>query len=498
MQRERYNCALMQNSSPRQHGHFSDDTIERMFDPRQFRDSGQAIVDMLAEYLAANLAGENKVLEWQPPQIADLHWQMPLPHQPALSPAGFMDKLRHDILPGNLAIHHPRNLGHQVAAPLPIAALCDLVAALSNQAMAVYETGPTATMLERQAIRWLGELIGWQGMDGVLTSGGAQANLTALLAARQHMAGWDIWQQGAASGPPLKILSSEHAHYSVARAAGIMGLGMNAVVKIAADDAGRMQPTALQQAYREIVETGARVLAVVATAGCTPTGSIDPLEEIGLYCREHGLWLHVDGAHGASALLSERHRDMLSGIALADSVVWDGHKLLYMPAAVSAVLFRNPEHAYEAFAQEASYLFQGNSNSDETFNTSYRTLECTKRMMGLKLWAAFSLYGAGGLGKLVERVFGTAQLLAEKLRAAPDFDLLMEPQTNIVCFRLRLADQAVLRNALVASGLFHITQVTLDDSVWLRTTIMNPFTSEQELDALLDVLRRLKSEAGSV
>lgn len=469
----------------------ADSRILGMFDPQQFRNTGHALIDLLADYLATNMEGTGKVIDWVPPHLAELDWLAPLPQHPVLNPTDLLERLRHEILPGTLAIHHPHNLGHQVAAPLPLAALCDLVAALANQAMAVYETGPSATLLERQVIRWLGELIGWKNVEGVLTSGGAQANLTALLAARQHSADWDVWQKGVSAGRSLRILASEHAHYSISRAAGIMGLGANAVVKVAANAEGRMDIAALQQAHREAIEQGAIVMAVVATAGCTPTGSVDPLSSVGPYCRQHNLWLHVDGAHGASALLSPIYREALSGIEYADSVVWDGHKLLYMPAAVSAVLFQKPEHANEAFAQEASYLFQGSSHGDETYNTSYRTLECTKRMMGLKLWAAFSLYGREGMALLVERVFGTARLLAQKLEQAEDFECLMPPQTNIVCFRLRGADQASLRSAVIEAGAFHVTQVTLRDEVWLRTTIMNPLTTEKDLDELLETLRRL-------
>jgi L-2,4-diaminobutyrate decarboxylase len=463
--------------------------IDEMFDPQGFRQNGHALIDLLADDLAASLAGVGKVINWQPPAEKDLDWQQPLPQSASLDAAGLLKALRDDILPAGLAIHHPRNLGHQVSAPLPMAALCDLVAALTNQAMAVYETGPSATMIERQVVRWLSELIGWGHAEGVLTSGGAQANLTALLAARQQMAGWNVWKDGVTSGPPLRILASEHAHYSVSRAAGIMGLGMDAVVKVTADDQGRMSVAALIEAHRQAIDAGCRAMAVVATAGCTPTGSIDPLAEIGKYCQAHQLWLHVDGAHGASALLSPQHRNDLRGIELADSVVWDGHKLLYMPATVSAVLFRNPVHSYAAFAQEASYLFQGQSSDEELYNISYRTLECTKRMMGLKLWAAFSLYGAAGLGALVEQVFATARQLAAKLQAAPDFELLMLPQTNIVCFRYGQHDQAALRQKVVESGFFHLTQVNLHGIVWLRTTVMNPFTAEQDLDALLECLR---------
>lgn len=476
-----------------------------MFDSTEFRGAGHVIIELLADYLDKNLQGKSHVLDWQAPQNAIKQWQKPLPAQATLTPKAFIAALRDDILAASLHIHHPRNLGHQVAPPLPIAALCDLVAALTNQAMAVYETGPSATLLERQVLQWMGELIGWKEADwkdsaGVLTSGGAQANLTALLAARQSKAGWDVWQQGISAGAPLRLLTSEHAHYSVSRAAGIMGLGTDAVVKVATDDQGRMDVGALQTAWQECLGQGTKPFAVVAAAGCTPTGSIDPLFEIGTFCREKNLWFHVDGAHGASALLSSTHRSSLNGIELADSVVWDGHKLLYMPATVSAVLFREPHNSYAAFAQEASYLFQGNSESEEAYNTSYRTLECTKRMMGLKLWGAFSLYGVEKLGGLVEQVFTTAHLLAQKLADAPDFELLMQPQTNIVCFRHRPAGelkdaaldrhQAALRKILVESGAFHLTQVKLENRLWLRTTVMHPLTAESDLDALLTAIRK--------
>lgn len=475
--------------------------IAAMFDAAAFRDHGHRLIDLLADQLDRHLQGGGQVLSWSDVASEDRRWQQPLPQNPTLDAHGLLDRLKTDILPSSLAIHHPRNLGHQVAPPLPMAALCDLVAALSNQAMAVYETGPSATMLERQVVRWLCELIGWQQADGILTSGGAQANLTALLAARQVTCGEkNAWKHGVAKQSPIRILASEHAHYSIARAAGIMGLGTDAVIKVSADAQGSMRLDALIAAHRNCVKHGETVMAVAATAGCTPTGSIDPLLEIGRYCNAEKLWLHVDGAHGASALLSARHYGQLDGIALADSVVWDGHKLLYMPATVSAVLFRKAEHSYAAFAQHASYLFHGETPEAETFNTSYRTLECTKRMMGLKLWAAFSLYGLAGLGALVDAVFAKARMFAELLAGHAAFELLMAPQTNIVCFRHKKPDvdaaslnrhQAQLRQEIVHSGAFHLTQVELHGNIWLRTTLMNPFTRQTDLEALLDTLAQL-------
>jgi L-2,4-diaminobutyrate decarboxylase len=488
--------------------------IHEMFNAEDFRKTGHALIDLLSQHLANNIDAKRSVLNWQDPVTEDIRWQAPLPRSSTLNSSTLLQTLEKQILANSLAIHHPRNIGHQVATPLPIAALCDLVASLTNQAMTIYEVGPSATMLERQVIRWLCNLIDDTNTKsgGVLTSGGAMANLTALLAARQIAANeisrktnsqtkWNAWKTGLNGQARLCILASEHAHYSIARAAGIMGLGSDAVIKVATDSEGRMDVAALKLAYQHCQESYLHIIAVVARAGCTPTGSIDSLQAIGEFCHSQGLWFHVDGAHGASALLSEQHRNKLKGIELADSVIWDGHKLLYMPATVSAVLFKNAAHADVAFAQEASYLFQEQHEEEsikpEAFNISFRTLECTKRMMALKLWVAFSLYGSNGLGLLVDEAFSKAQLFSEKIKQHASFELLLEPQTNIVCFRHQVPNltaselnthQTKIRKHLIESGAFHLTQVELHGNIWLRTTLMNPFTMESDLDALLSAI----------
>ena len=187
--------------------------INEMFDAENFRSMGHDLIELLTEYLHGSLEGEGEVLAWKSPQQESLRWQSSLPRQGELTSESLISFIREEVLANTLRVHHPRNLGHQVAPPLPIAALCDLVAALTNQAMAVYETGPSATMLERQVLSWLSTLIGWDNAEGILTSGGAQANLTALLAARQSMAGHDVWRHGSAG--EMRILASEHAHYSL-------------------------------------------------------------------------------------------------------------------------------------------------------------------------------------------------------------------------------------------------------------------------------------------
>ncbi|MFL9610264.1 pyridoxal phosphate-dependent decarboxylase family protein [Methylobacillus sp. Pita2] len=473
--------------------------LDPLFDPEQFRASGHALIDMLAEQLASELSGDASLIQWQPPLEAEQAWQETMPEHPELRPEDFADWIRQAILPRNLAMHHPHSMAHQAAPPLPMAALSDLVAALSNQAMAVYEAGPAATLIERQVIRWLNTLIGWPEGSGVLTSGGSQANLTALLAARQQV-GNSIWNKGVDTAPRLRILTSALSHYSISRAAGIMGLGTEAVLPVAVDAEGKMSTDALRQAYDMCTARQETVMAVVATAGCTATGSIDPLQAIGEYCRSHGLWMHVDAAHGASALLSAEHRKKLEGMALADSVTWDAHKLLYMPATVSAVLFRDAASSYSAFSQDASYLFHEDDDIEAMgFNTSRRTLECTKRMMGLKLLAAFKLYGRQGMATLIEHVFSLAGQFAGLVAKTQHFSLLMLPQTNIVCFRYlsnAALDKATLnalqmdiRKKLLQQELFHLSQVDIDGHIWLRCTFMNPYTQPSHQQALLESIR---------
>jgi L-2,4-diaminobutyrate decarboxylase len=363
--------------------------------------------------------------------------------------------------------------------------------------MAAYESGPASTAIERELIRLLARRLGWdEGADGVLTSGGSLGNLTALLAARQARAGRDAWNEGAAAGPPLAVLTSPEAHYSVGRAAQIMGFGRAGVVPVPADGRFRMRPDLLGDALEQARRAGRRAIAVVASAGSTATGSFDPLPPIADFCAAHGLWLHVDAAHGASAAWSERYRPLLAGIERADSVVWDAHKMMLLPGLVTAVLFRDGSHSYRVFAQEAPYLYGAGDAESQWFNLGLRTLECTKRMMSLTLYGALTVFGTALFGDYVTRTFDLARRFAGRLAREADFDLATDPEGNIVCFRhlpagpVALdAHQERIRRRLLAEGRFFVSQTRLPRGLYLRVTLMNPMTTDSDLDALLDALR---------
>ena len=388
-------------------------------------------------------------------------------------------------------LHHPRFLAHQVAVPHFASALADLVNGVVNNGMAVFEMGPPAVALELAVVQWMLGKVGWSGGSGVLTHGGSLANLTALLAARAAALP-EAWAGGARA--PAAILAPPTAHYSVARAASILGLGAEAVRALPVSGLGVLLPEGIERAAREAREQGRTIVAVVAGACATATGLYDPLAEVGAACRELGLWLHVDGAHGASALLSPRHRDLLRGVEAADSLVWDAHKMLGTSALCAAVLFRDPGSARAAFRQDASYFPQrSEADAPDLFD---RAIECTKTGLGLKLFLVLAFLGEEGLGRHVEHLYASARRLHELLRGRPGFHVPAAPQSNILCFRYGDDDdlQERIRARLLAEGSFHLSSALVGGRRHLRVCVMNPATDEGDLRALLERIEGAAAE----
>lgn len=482
------------------------DDLRRAFDAGTFRELGARTVARLADYLERATRGDAMpVLPWTAPEALLARWSGEFPEAPSRDLVAGFDALLARTVGESNHLHHPRYVGHQVTSPHPLAALCELAAALLNNGMAVYEMGPAATAMERRVLAWLAARLGFgAGADGILTSGGSAGNLTALLAARQAKAGFDAWREGAHAGPPLAVLVSEQAHYSVQRALQVMGLGAGGAVPVPCDERFRLRPDALPAALARAQGSGRRVIAVAASAASTATGAFDPLEPIADFCAAHGLWLHVDGAHGACAALSPATRGLVAGIERADSVVWDPHKMMLAPALVSAVIFREGARSYASFAQDASYLFPAGDGAPPAgtptpwWDIGLRTLECTKRMMSFELYASLSLLGTRFFGEYVEGCFALARRFAERIARAEDFELATPPQCNIVCFRFAPpgadrasldALQARLRERVVRSGAFYLVQTRLPAGVFLRTTLVNPFTDDADLEALLEAVR---------
>jgi L-2,4-diaminobutyrate decarboxylase len=393
------------------------------------------------------------------------------------------------ILAASQRVHHPAYLGHQIAAPIDLAALMELLNALLNNGMAIYEMGPVQTAAEAKVVSWMCRAAGWpEASRGHFTSGGTLGNLTALLAARRWAYEGAIWEGGQNEAQAPCILVSGEAHYSVDRAVRIMGWGAGGIERVRVDRERRLDPEDLEAALARARSRGRRVIAVVASACSTAVGSFDPLERIAGFCASNELWMHVDGAHGASFLLCQRGRELMRGIERADSLVWDPHKMMRMPALMTGVLFRDPARARLAFEQDADYLFTEASADPDV---GHRSFECTKRGMALTLYACLHVYGESAFEAHVDSLLDTTRVFAELLEAEEDFELAQRPSLNILCFRPR-AKQArllALRTALVRSGKFYLVDTRLDGEYWLRLTIIEGGEAQARAAALIAACR---------
>jgi len=399
---------------------------------------------------------------------------------------------------------HPAYLAHQVGTSHYAGALASLIDGFTNNPMAIYEMGPGAASIEWFIINWLLEKVGWQPQPlrmpgnpdqvfggGVLTHGGSLANLTALVAARSKMAP-HAWQEG--NPRDLVLLAPAESHYSIARAAGIMGLGRNAVYPMAVDEKGVVIPQKLPEVYARLKNEGKKVFAVVANGCSTAAGLYDPIREIGEFCNAHDLWFHIDGAQGASALLSQKHKQLLDGVELADSLIWDAHKLMRTPSLCTAVLVKNFGTIDQAFQQEASYLFH--EKEQPGFDFIHRTVECTKAGLGLKWFFVLAALGEQGLEKHVDDQFELAKQAYDYIESQPEFDCAAKPQSNILCFRLTGSDQLQLdiRDKLIAQGEFYLSTTAFGGQRYLRMVFNHPHTNLDDIKQLIQNIRYLVDE----
>ncbi len=500
-----------------------------------FENDAQRVVDHLARYAAASVAKEQPVVRLEP--LAELVQRLGL--DGFARDGGLAGKALDEFLDRYLAastrLHHPAHLAHQVSVPHYAGALAALIDGFTNNPMAIYEMGPAAAAIECFVVNWMLEKIGWTPaplpMDGrvprrtgcasvvkprtgensraqdaqdrplppatapagrhgagVLTHGGSLANLTALTAARSREAP-EVWNEG--NPGDLALLAPAQSHYSVARAAGILGIGAQGVYELEVDDRGVVLPDRLPQAWQRALDDGRKPIALVANACSTAVGLYDPLREIGAFCREQGVWFHVDGAHGASALLSDRHRHLLAGVELADSLIWDAHKMLRAPPLCAAVLVRDHRDLDRAFHEEASYLFH--DKEQPGVDLIHRTVECTKAALGLKVFCVLGALGEAGLAEYLEARVALAREAYDLLQAQPDFHCPVAPESNILCFRYRdgNAEHLHLRDQLIARGTFHLSSVALNGCWHLRMVFMNPHTTLGEVRELLDAIRDL-------
>ncbi|GGX86484.1 pyridoxal phosphate-dependent decarboxylase family protein [Streptomyces anandii] len=401
-----------------------------------------------------------------------------------------LDELEEVYLRDAVYFHHPRYVAHLNCPVVIPAVLGEAVLSAVNSSLDTWDQSAGGTLIERRLIDWTAARIGLgPGADGVFTSGGTQSNLQALLLAREEAKADDTAR--------LRILASEASHFSVRKSAKLLGLGPNAVIAVPVDHDRRMRTLALARELERCRREGLVPMAVVATAGTTDFGSIDPLPEVARLSDRFGAWMHVDAAYGCGLLVSPTRRHLLTGIERADSVTVDYHKSFFQPVSSSAVLVRDAATLRHA-TYHADYLNPRRTVAERIPNQVDKSLQTTRRFDALKLWMTLRVMGAEGVGRLFDEVCELAREGWRTLAADPRFDVVAEPALSTLVFRYIPAavtdpagiDRANLyaRKALFASGDAVVAGTTVDGRHYLKFTLLNPETRPSDLAAVLDLI----------
>ena len=349
----------------------------------------------------------------------------PLPEEAGDTEAALQDAAR--ILDASISPSRPLYLGYIGSTGLEIGVLASALAATYDANLAATAGG--ADLVEEQTLRWVADFVGFPVAEGVFTSGGMTSNLTALLAARERAL--PGCRADGLGDRRSAVYCSEEAHHSVVRAVEVCGLGSRAVRRIPIDGRRRMRPEALEEALSSDVASGVVPVAVVATAGTTLTGTVDPLDAVADVCARHDVWLHIDGAYGLPGAGAPTAAPLFAGLERADSATIDAHKWLGVQKSCSAVLLRERGRLRAAFGHEERYMV----HEGDVANPVDRTLEYSRPLRSLRLWMAFRVYGAAQYRAWIEHTLANARHLVESLRDSPEFELLHDPMLSTVCFR---------------------------------------------------------------
>jgi L-2,4-diaminobutyrate decarboxylase len=419
------------------------------------------------------------------PRIDEIDLDKPLHDTDAV-----LDELEDVYLRDAIYFHHPRYLAHLNCPVVIPAVLGEAILSAVNSSLDTWDQSAGGTLIERKLIDWTTARIGLgENADGVFTSGGTQSNLQALLLAREEAKTDNL--------ATLRIFASEVSHFSVKKSAQLLGLGQDAVVSIPVGADKRMQTVALAHELERCEQDGLVPMAVVATAGTTDFGSIDPLPEVAELCEQYGVWMHVDAAYGCGLLASVKYRDRIDGIERADSVTVDYHKSFFQPVSSSAVLVRDAATLHHA-TYHAEYLNPRRMVQERIPNQVDKSLQTTRRFDALKLWMTLRVMGADGIGQLFDEVCELAVEGFELLAADPRYDVVVEPTLSTLVFRYIPAavtdpaeiDRANLyaRKALFASGDAIVAGTKVGGRHYLKFTLLNPETQASDIAAVLDLI----------
>jgi aromatic-L-amino-acid/L-tryptophan decarboxylase len=409
-----------------------------------------------------------------------------------------LDDVCREMIDNGFHVPSANYFGLMNPTPAYIAVLAEALVAALNPQLATLARSQLASKIEQETVRWIGERVGWKGpFGGTFTSGGNEANFSALALGLTSKFP-RVMDEGLQSvdGAPIVYASSE-AHHSLDKSAGLLGLGRKAVRRIGVSRRIQIKVDELDAAIREDKAAGRLPFCVVATAGTTNSGAIDDLPAVAEVCRSHQLWMHVDGAYGAAAIFSDKHRDLVRGIEQADSITVDPHKWLAMPFAAGVVLTSRPELLKTAFGVTTPYMPKVNAPlPPDNFAIS---TQWTRRMNSLKLWLTLRIHGRQSYERHIDYQIQLARWFAEQIRASANFELFAEPMLPI--FNLHLKNSPSDEEQSAAQHQALVDEVTRDGKQWISTTrvngqtvirvmIISYLTEQSHLEELLHRLER--------
>ena len=391
----------------------------------------------------------------------------PLPELGA-DPAEVLDEVCREMVEKGFHVPAANYFGLMNPTPAYMGFLGEALVAALNPQLATLARSQLASKIEVETVRWIGERVGWRegSFNGTFTSGGNEANFSGLALAMAARFPETIEDGVTAIGAQPVLYCSAEAHHSLDKSAGLLGIGRKALRRVPVRQNLQLDTDRLEQAIRDDLNAGKKPFCVVATAGTTNSGTVDDIPAIHAICQRHDLWLHVDGAYGGAAIFSDRHRDLVRGIELADSITIDPHKWLAMPYAAGVVLTRHPETLTRAFAVSAAYMPKA-AGATLPDNSRIST-QWTRRMNALKLWLTLRVHGRQAYEELIDRQLQLARSFAEWVEASEDFELAAPQVLPIMTFRLKTnAKGAQLAHAHAAI----VEEVTRDGRRWISETV---------------------------
>jgi len=436
------------------------------------------------------------------PLFAVVDFENPLPDYDSV-----LDEVASLYTDHAIAFHHPEYIAH-LNCPLVIPAIAaEVMISSINSSLDTWDQSAGGTLIEQKLIEWTCNEIGYgSASDGIFTSGGTQSNLMGLLLARDHFALKHLDHNIKKDGLPseasrFRIFVSEMAHFSILKNASLLGLGEQSVVKIKTDRSFRMNSVLLEDAIQEELALGNIPIAVVATAGTTDFGNIDPLQEIGRLTGKYDLWYHVDAAYGCGLLLTHKYRGLIDGIELAHSVTVDYHKSFFQPVSSGAFLVKDKQY-FNLITHYADYLNPKDHDDDGLPNQVNKSIQTTRRFDALKLWFTLRMMGKVKLGSYFETIIQTAAEIASLIQADGAFELMNESDISALVFRYNPREgQADLcqMNQFIKKSMFHggealVAGTKINKMFYLKFTLLNPLTTIDHVKNIFNIIKKHGNE----